>query len=101
METRRLGSSGLDVPAAREPFHPAARESYIRQAYEVMARAPQHVYQILTKRPRRMAEVTSKMPNSLVHQPNLWHGTSVGMRQSIPRIEKLRQVPAAVRFFGR
>ncbi|MEW4569266.1 DUF5131 family protein [Tautonia sp. JC769] len=57
-----------------------------------------HVWLILTKRPSRFAEFAEWLDSPL--PPNLWAGTSITGKASLPRIDALNQVPAARRFLS-
>ncbi len=70
--------------------------AFVRQVFEVMADTPQHTYQILTKRARRLRQLAPKLD----WPPNVWMGVSVESEDELPRIDDLRQVPAAVRFLS-
>lgn len=71
-------------------------DSWRNEAWEVIRSTPQHTYQILTKRPERIS----------VHLPydwplqNVWLGVSIENSRFYWRIEKLRDVQAAVRFLS-
>lgn len=108
--TVRLDEKALDIPrkwrksrnvfvnSMSDLFHDLVPDEFILKVWKVMSETPQHNYQILTKRPDRMAElVSSKIDNVL---PNVWLGTSVENVDVVPRIDELRQVPAAVRFIS-
>lgn len=78
-------------------FHPAA-DAWRAEAWEIIRRTPQHTYQILTKRPERILDcLPSDWGNGW---PNVWLGVSVESQDYTPRIDLLRQVPAAVRFLS-
>ena len=61
-----------------------------------MNETPQHTYQVLTKHPERVISLKSR----LRFTPNIWMGTSVENVRVISRIDKLKQVPAMVRFLS-
>jgi protein gp37 len=84
------------VNSMSDLFHESVPESYIRQVFDVMARAPWHVFQILTKRSDRMAELADDLP----WPPNVWQGVSVENADYLWRIEDLLKVRAAVRFLS-
>jgi len=68
-------------------------------AWQVVRDTPQCVYLILTKRPEL---ISSRLPADWGDgYPNVWLGTSVGCRQTLNKIDALRQIPVhpqAVRF---
>lgn len=61
-----------------------------------MRECPQHNFQILTKRSERLRELAPK----IAWPPNVWMGVSVEDSAALPRIDDLRNVPAAVRFLS-
>lgn len=84
------------VNSMSDLFHEEVPEDFIRSVFSVMARAPQHVFQILTKRADRLLEVASKLP----WPSNVWQGVSVESAAYTWRIDRLRRVPATVRFLS-
>lgn len=86
------------VNSMSDLFHPDVPSEFVARIWDVMKRTPQHHYQILTKRPQRMAELLRVIaPKPLV---NVWLGTSVEDRKVVDRIDRLREVPASVRFIS-
>ncbi|WP_148589947.1 DUF5131 family protein [Streptomyces sp. WAC01526] len=83
-------NSMSDLFHARVPLH------FVRRVFAVMTDTPQHTYQVLTKRARRLRQVADR----LEWPPNLWMGVSVETSKELPRVDDLRQVPAAVRFLS-
>ncbi len=61
-----------------------------------MLATPRHTYQLLTKRAERLAEVAPDLP----WPDNVWMGVTVEDNERLARVERLRQVPAAVRFLS-
>lgn len=101
------------VNSMSDLFHEQVPFEFIDEVFATMARAKQHTFQVLTKRPDRMlAYFKSSKPSSAVDGfmdwgwgetvwplPNVWMGVSVeDRRHGVQRIEKLRAVPAVVRF---
>lgn len=84
------------VNSMSDLFQDGVPEQFIGRVWNVMQRTPQHIYQILTKRPENMLAVLGK--NGVPVLPNVWLGTSVENAKFVGRIDRLRQVPAAVRF---
>jgi protein gp37 len=84
------------VNSMSDLFHARVPLEYVRQVFEVMADTPQHTYQVLTKRARRLRQVAGR----LEWPDNLWMGVSVESAKELPRVDDLRQVPAAVRFLS-
>jgi protein gp37 len=67
------------------------------EAWDIIRRTSQHTYQILTKRPQRIfGHLPSDWPLA-----NVWLGVTVENRhQGLPRVDILRNIPAAVRFIS-
>ncbi|MEO0439759.1 MAG: phage Gp37/Gp68 family protein [Pseudomonadota bacterium] len=86
------------VNSMSDLFHPDVPIDFVRRIWRVMEQTPQHHYQILTKRPERMAEFL----NQLAPEPlqNVWLGTSVEDHRVVERMDRLREVPASVRFIS-
>ena len=60
-----------------------------------------HTYQVLTKRSERMRDMLGSALRMSPPSPHIWWGVSVeDRRYGLPRIEHLRQAPAAVRFLS-
>lgn len=84
------------VNSMSDLFHARVPLEFIRQVFAVMADTPQHTYQVLTKRATRLRKIAG-----MVDWPdNVWMGVSVENTDAMPRIDDLRQVPAAVRFLS-
>jgi hypothetical protein len=58
--------------------------------------ADHHVFQVLTKRHDRLAALAPDLP----WPPNVWMGVSIENRRFVHRADRLREVPAAVRFIS-
>jgi protein gp37 len=84
------------VNSMSDLFHELVPLSFIREVFEVMAKAERHVFQILTKRHKRLAELAAELP----WPENVWMGVSIENRRWVERADCLRQVPAAVRFIS-
>lgn len=82
------------VNSMSDLFHAKVPAAFVRRVFEVMAATPQHTYQILTKRALRM----SRLAPSLPWPGNVWMGVSVETASQLDRVDRLRTVPAAVRF---
>ena len=89
------------VNSMSDLFQDKVPRDYIRLVFEVMNLANWHVYQVLTKRAKRLRTVTSALPRDLVQQRHIWLGVSVeDKKYGLPRIDDLRETPAAVRFLS-
>ncbi|MGK3094595.1 DUF5131 family protein [Streptomyces sp. WAC01490] len=84
------------VNSMSDLFHARVPLDFVRQVFKVMADTPQHTYQVLTKRARRLRQIAPKLD----WPSNLWMGVSVESEAELPRIDDLRQAPAAVRFLS-
>lgn len=75
-------------------------ETFLQQVFDVMRALPQHTFQVLTKRADRLVEWTNR--NQWLEQAeHIWLGVSVEDREyGLPRVGKLRQAKAAVRFLS-
>jgi protein gp37 len=77
-------------------FHEEVSVEFIKKVFEVMHETPRHTYQLLTKRADRLADVAP-----LLHWPdNVWMGVTVEDNERLARVQKLRTVPATVRFLS-
>ena len=89
------------VNSMSDLFQVGVDEPFIRRVFDTMNAANWHTYQVLTKRADRMLATTRALPLALVQQPHIWLGVSVeDRRYGLPRIDLLRQTPAAVRFLS-
>jgi protein gp37 len=85
------------VNSMSDLFHEKIPNAYIRQVFDVMRKAPQHTFQVLTKRAERLVEFFGNYQAST----NAWFGVTVeNKHHGVPRIDKLRQVKAHVRFLS-
>jgi protein gp37 len=89
------------VNSMSDLFHDDIPTGYIAEIGRVMAEANWHTYQVLTKRHARMRNLLSGELVWITHLPHVWFGVSVeNRRHGVPRIETLRDTPAAVRFLS-
>jgi len=77
-------------------FHKDVPVSFIKSVFATMNKAPQHTFQVLTKRSKRLL----KLKDCLKWTDNIWVGVSVENKKLIKRIDRLREVPANVRFLS-
>ncbi len=85
------------VNSMSDLFHRDVPAPYIADVWRVMGLADWHTYQVLTKRAERMRVLLDG--GSVLG--NVWCGVSVeDRRYGVPRIEHLRETPAAVRFLS-
>lgn len=92
------------VNSMSDLFHERIPWGFIDEVYDVMRRCPQHIFQVLTKRPDRAQAYHKGRVLPEHHRPgdlpNVWLGTSIGLRQFVHRADLLRDTPAAVRFIS-
>lgn len=84
------------VNSMSDLFHKDIPDWYIAKVFETMRMAHWHTFQVLTKRPSRAA----LMAHKLYWTPNIWLGTSIENNDYIWRADKLRVIPAAIRFIS-
>ena len=82
------------VNSMSDLFHEDVPDSFIFRVFEVMSQACHHTFQILTKRSERLRELGQVLP----WPGNVWMGVTVENRCCLPRLDRLRDVPADVRF---
>jgi protein gp37 len=88
-------------------FHEAVPDDFIKQIFEVMCEAKQHIFQVLTKRPERMLDWTrSHFLSSAAKSgkgawpAHVWLGVSVENQLYTSRIKYLQKTPALIRFLS-
>jgi protein gp37 len=84
------------VNSMSDLFHDGIPDSYVAQVFAVMKQAKQHIFQVLTKRDDRLLRLAPQLP----WPTNVWMGVSIENRRFVQRAERLREVPAAVRFIS-
>lgn len=76
-------------------FHEAA-DDWRNEAWDVVRRCPNLIFQILTKRADMIAD---RLPADWgAGYPNVWLGVSIESDKFTERAERLKRIPAAVRF---
>lgn len=89
------------VNSMSDLFHPEISDSYIVQVARVMLSANWHQYQVLTKRADRLNTLLNSTLEFAAHVDHIWWGVSVeDKKYGVPRINKLRGTPAAVKFLS-
>ncbi len=89
------------VNSMSDLFQEDVPEAFVGATLDVMRLADWHIYQVLTKRAGRMRELVSSAHGKLAVRRHIWLGVSVENRKhGVPRIQKLRETPAAVRFLS-
>ena len=76
-------------------------DEYIEQVVRVMQMADWHTYQVLTKRAERLRDLLHGPLAFAAQLEHIWWGVSVeNTKHGLPRIDALREAPAAVRFLS-
>ncbi|MEW4566248.1 phage Gp37/Gp68 family protein [Tautonia sp. JC769] len=89
------------VNSMSDLFHKDVPEEYVRAVAGVMRETPWHTFQVLTKRSERLRELLNGGLREFAGEAHIWWGVSVENRKhGLPRIEHLRETPAAVRFLS-
>jgi protein gp37 len=89
------------VNSMSDLFQVDVPESFVGQVARVMQMANWHTYQVLTKRAERLRDMLAGSLAFAAHDRHIWWGVSVeDRRYGLPRIEALRQAPAAMRFLS-
>ena len=89
------------VNSMSDLFHHDIPEEYVVAVADVMRSANWNTYQVLTKRSERLASMLSGELREHAAEPHIWWGVSVEDRKyGLPRIEHLRETPAAVKFLS-
>ncbi len=84
------------VNSMSDLFHDDIPLAYIQRVFETMRDCPHHTFQVLTKRADRLAKLAPHLP----WPKNVWMGVSVESARFANRIDRLRDVPAHVRFLS-
>ena len=93
---RWRASRRIFVNSMSDLFHDDIPEDYVARVFAVMRTAAWHQFQVLTKRADRLAALGPR----LGIPDNVWIGVSVESADYKWRIDKLRSVPARVRFLS-
>lgn len=84
------------VNSMSDLFHEAVPIQFIEKIFCIMNQAHWHRFQLLTKRADRMAQLAPRFKWT----PNIWMGVTVEEVLHVDRIDRLREVPATVRFLS-
>jgi protein gp37 len=89
------------VNSMSDLFQPNVPDEYILSVARVMMEANWHTYQVLTKRSERLRDLLSTKLQFASEARHIWWGVSVeDKKYGLPRIEHLRETPAAIRFLS-
>jgi len=89
-------SQMIFVNSMSDLFHKDVPTDFIRQIFDTMNLAPQHIFQVLTKRDERLLELSQH----LTWKNNIWMGVTVEAADYKQRIESLRGMDAFVKFLS-
>lgn len=84
------------VNSMSDLFHEDIPLYFIQSVFKAMVENPRHTFQILTKRAEKLLEYNTHLPWA----KNIWMGVTVENRESISRINYLRQSSAYVKFLS-
>jgi protein gp37 len=84
------------VNSMSDLFHETVPIDIVEKVFDVMGEASWHIFQVLTKRAERLAELAP----CLEWHPNVWMGVSIETAKFLWKADRLRKVPAAVRFLS-
>ena len=89
------------VNSMSDLFHEKIPDRYVEDVVRVMELADWHTFQVLTKRSDRLRDLLRGPLRRHAEARNIWWGVSVeDRRYGLPRVEHLREAPAAVRFLS-
>ena len=89
------------VNSMSDLFQEEVPDDFVEAVVAVMTATPWHTYQVLTKRPGRMRRLLTGRLGFAARAGHIWWGVSVeNKRHGLPRICKIRQTPAQVRFLS-
>lgn len=84
------------VNSMSDLFHEEVPLDYIKQVFEIMNSAQQHIFQVLTKRSTRLAELSSQ----LNWGNNIWMGVSIESDKYAYRANNLVTTKAKLKFLS-
>lgn len=89
------------VNSMSDLFHPDVPDDFIVRVAEVMVQGAWHTYQVLTKRSERLEALLNTRLKFATSSSHIWWGVSVeDQKHGLPRIEHLRNTPAAIKFLS-
>lgn len=96
MPLRWEKSKMIFVNSMSDLFHKNVPTRFIEEIFFTMNQARWHTFQILTKRADRLLQLSPRFKWT----PNIWMGVTVENADHVDRIDRLREVPASVRFLS-
>tara|TARA_B100000614_G_scaffold261686_1_gene292031 strand:- start:995 stop:1711 length:717 start_codon:yes stop_codon:yes gene_type:complete len=94
--TRLKSPHMIFVCSMGDLFHRDVPTSFIQSVFETMNKSPHHTFQVLTKRSKRLYE----LKDILKWTQNIWAGVTVESNDYSYRVDRLREVPAEIRFLS-
>jgi protein gp37 len=86
------------VNSMSDLFHKKIPVEYIARVFNTMELASSHTYQILTKRSSLMRNFINRRYAGKSAPPHIWLGVSIEDRQSLVRLQHLKEAHASIRF---
>ena len=84
------------LPSMGDLFHVDVPDRFIDQVIDVVEQTPNVTYQLLTKRSKRFKAYFAQRRCA----PNLWLGVTCGHKDSMSKVDDLREIAAPVRFIS-
>ena len=84
------------LPSMGDLFHDDVPDDFIDQVIDVVEQTPNVTYQLLTKRSKRFKAYFAQRRCA----PNLWLGVTCGHKDSMSKVDDLREIAAPVRFIS-
>ena len=84
------------LPSMGDLFHDDVPDDFIDQVIDVVEQTPNVTYQLLTKRSDRLKAYFAQRRCA----PNLWLGVTCGHKDSMSKVDDLREIAAPVRFIS-
>ena len=84
------------VNSMSDLFHKSVPKTFIFRAFDVMNQAAWHTFQVLTKRSERLVDLDGALP----WRKNIWMGVTVEDRDSLYRLDHLRETDAHTKFLS-
>ena len=88
------------VDSMADLFEERVPDTFIDRVFTTMETVDRHIYQLLTKRPERLPAYIWMRYGGQQAPEHIWLGTSVEDERVLDRVDRLREVPARVRFLS-
>jgi protein gp37 len=80
--------------------HEEVPDSFIRQVFRTALSASCHRFLFLTKRPAKLRPIVDRFPQIGMPSSGFWIGVSVDTRESLSRVDRLREIASAHRWIS-